>query len=189
MKAILLTHGAGSNAHTPLLRALRAEFEGMGWRVVAYDLPFRQARGKGPPRPAEAAGDRAGIREEVNKLRAAGYERVYVGGHSYGGRQASMLAAEEEGLIDGLLLLSYPLHPPRQRDRMRTQHFPTLRTPVMFLSGTKDEFGTVEELTEAARLVSGRVEIEWLEGAGHGLKDKAAGVIAAWFGAFAGSLG
>lgn len=183
---ILLTHGAGSNADTLLLRALEGEFTAMGWRVVRYDLPFRQERPKGPPRPADGAKDRAGLAEQATRLRAAGAERVYVAGHSYGGRQASMLAAEQPGLIDALLLLGYPLHPPGKPEQMRTQHFPALGTPVLFVSGSKDEFASPEELAAAVKLIPGRVEIEWLPGLGHGLKDKAATVIAALFRGFLG---
>ncbi len=75
---------------------------------------------------------------------------VILGGHSYGGRQSTMLAAEEPGLVEALLLLSYPLHPPGKPAQPRTAHFPALRTPALFVHGTKDPFGTIEELTRGA---------------------------------------
>ena len=181
---IVLTHGAGANANTPLLQALAAECEALHWIAVRYDLPFRQARPKGPPRPSDAAQDRAGLQEQVERLRAAGCDRVYVGGHSYGGRQASMLAAESPGLIDALLLLSYPLHPPGKPEQMRTAHFPALRTPVLFVSGTRDEFATVEELETAVKAIGGLVRIEWKAAAGHGLADRFAQAIIASFDQF-----
>ena len=83
-----------------------------------------------------------------------------------------MLAAAEPELIAGLLLLSYPLHPPAKPDQMRTAHFQNLRTPALFVSGTKDEFGTVEEMTAAIKLVPARTEFFSLEGAGHSLLPK-----------------
>ena len=74
---------------------------------------------------------------------------VFLGGHSYGGRQSTMLAAEDPTLVAGLLLLSYPLHPPKRPTQLRTAHFPQLQTPALFVSGSKDEFGTPAELTAA----------------------------------------
>jgi len=74
---------------------------------------------------------------------------VFLGGHSYGGRQTSMLIAEEPGLADGLLLLSYPLHPPRKPGELRTKHFPELRKAAFFVHGTRDPFGTIKEMKAA----------------------------------------
>jgi len=96
-------------------------------------------------------------------------EHVYLGGHSYGGRQASMLAAESPGLVEALLLLSYPLHPPKKPEQLRTAHFPQLHTPALFVSGTKDEFATVDELKSALALIPAQTELQIIEGAGHDL--------------------
>ena len=74
--------------------------------------------------------------------------RLFLGGHSYGGRQSSMLCAEEPDLVSGLLLLSYPLHPPRKPEQQRTQHLPDLRTPTLFVQGTRDPFGSIAELSK-----------------------------------------
>jgi predicted alpha/beta-hydrolase family hydrolase len=95
--------------------------------------------------------------------------RIFLGGHSYGGRQASMLAAEAPGLVDGLLLLSYPLHPPQKPEQMRTTHFPSLETPALFVSGERDGFGTKAEMEAALKLVPARTELLMLPGAGHEL--------------------
>ena len=97
-------------------------------RVLRFDLPYRQERPHGPPFPAQAARDREGIRRAVEALREGPPAKVYLAGHSYGGRQSTMLAAEQQGLVDALLLLSYPLHPPRKPEQLRTAHFPNLRT-------------------------------------------------------------
>ena len=85
-------------------------------------LPFRQER-QGPPRPGDALRDREGLRAEVLKIRETNPGRIWMGGHSFGGRQASMLAAESPGLVEGLLLLSYPLHPPKKPEQLRTGIF------------------------------------------------------------------
>jgi predicted alpha/beta-hydrolase family hydrolase len=94
-----------------------------------------------------------------------------MGGHSYGGRQASMLAAEDGGVADGLLLLSYPLHPPRARETLRTAHFPDVRTPALFVHGTRDPFGLPEEMASALALLAGPVTYSEVPGAGHDLRS------------------
>jgi predicted alpha/beta-hydrolase family hydrolase len=137
--------------------------------VIRYDLPFRQERPHGPPRPGDAARDREGLREQVLKARERKAERVWLGGHSYGGRQASMLAAEAPGLADALLLLSYPLHPPRKPDQPRTAHFPKLETPALFVHGSRDPFGSLEELKQALSLIPATMRLLEIEGAGHEL--------------------
>jgi predicted alpha/beta-hydrolase family hydrolase len=98
--------------------------------------------------------------------------RVFLGGHSYGGRQASILCAAEPELVSGLLLLSYPLHPPRKPDQLRTQHLPNLRTPSLFVHGTRDPFGSTEEMEKALLLIPGKHELIQVEGAGHDLGFK-----------------
>jgi uncharacterized protein len=83
-----------------------------------------------------------------------------------------MLCAEESGLVAGLLLMSYPLHPPRKPEQRRVQHLPKLRTEALFVHGTRDPFGTIEELEEAVRLIVVRTKIVVVEGAGHDLSGK-----------------
>ncbi len=80
-----------------------------------------------------------------------------------------MLAAAEPELVDGLLLLSYPLHPPRRPTELRTAHFPSLRTPALFVHGARDGFGTIEEMTAALEFIPTRTELLPVTGAGHGL--------------------
>jgi predicted alpha/beta-hydrolase family hydrolase len=167
--AILLTHGAGSNSDARLLVRLAEAFADRGYLVLRYDLPFRQQRAGGSPFPAGAARDREGIAQAVDAVRAMVRGRVFAGGHSYGGRQSTMAAAERAPLADGLLLLSYPLHPPKRPDQLRTAHFPHLRTPALFVHGTRDPFGTLEELREAVALIPARTDLLPVERAGHDL--------------------
>ncbi len=166
---LVLTHGAGGNARMPFLVALAKAFEAGGATVLRYDLPFRQARPKGPPRPSDAARDRDGLRQAVQSLRTQVTGRVFLGGQSYGGRQASILAAGEPGLLDALLLLSYPLHAPRRDGELRTAHFPALGTPALFVHGTADPFGSLDEMESARRLIPARTSLLPIEGAGHDL--------------------
>ena len=105
-------------------------------------------------------------------MRAQFSGRVFLGGHSYGGRMASMLLAADPLVADALLLLSYPLHPPKKPQQMRTQHFPELVTPTLFVQGTKDEFATIDEIDAARKLAAGKNELLVIEGAGHSLGPK-----------------
>ena len=182
---LILTHGAGSNRNAPLLVAVANAFVQAGVEVVRYDLPFRQERPHGPPRPGDAAHDRAGLRIEVQKLGEKKAKTVWLGGHSYGGRQVSMLAAEAPDLADRLLLLSYPLHPPRKPEQLRTAHFPQLRTPALFVHGSRDPFGATEELKAAIALIPAETALLEIEGAGHDLGRNhaavAARIVTAWF--------
>jgi len=174
--ALVLTHGAGSNCNAPLLIALSEAFAGHGYTVLRCDLPFRQDRRTGPPFPGNAERDRAGLRNAVALMRKGSEEgNVFLGGHSYGGRQSTMLCAEEPSLVAGLLLLSYPLHPPRKPEQLRTQHLPNLRTSSLFVHGTRDPFGSIEEMEKALQLVPARTELLKVEGGGHdlGFKGKA----------------
>jgi predicted alpha/beta-hydrolase family hydrolase len=166
---LVLTHGAGGNCQMALLRALAEEFANHGWFVLRCDLPFRQARPHGPPAPASAARDRDGLRRAVQILGRVASGPLYLGGHSYGGRQASMLAAEEPGITRALLLTSYPLHPPGKPDQLRVQHFPQLRIPALFAIGARDPFATIEELTSARKLVPAATSVVVVEDAGHDL--------------------
>jgi uncharacterized protein len=200
--ALVLTHGAGSNAQAPLLIAVADAFCAAGFTVLRCDLPYRQSRSYGPPGPGDAARDRAGLKNAIAAVKKnmgapllASFARsgdplgskvgkghavsTYLGGHSYGGRQSSMLCAdqreEEPDLVQGLLLLSYPLHPPRKPEQQRTQHLPDLRTPTLFVQGTRDPFGTIAELEQALKMIPGKTKLLVVEGGGHdlGFKGKA----------------
>jgi len=187
---LVLTHGAGSSSTSPLLVALADALVGRGVAVLRCDLPFRQTRPHGPPSPAGAARDRAGLRAAVLALGRAGPTRVGLGGHSYGGRQASMLATEEPELARSLLLLAYPLHPPNRPAELRVAHFPRLRTPALFVHGTTDPFGSVAELRSALTSIPAPTSLHLEPGVGHdlggsgrsraALRDLAARVTARW---------
>lgn len=167
--ALALTHGAGSNCEAPLLVAVASAFAEEGFTVVRCNLPFRQLRPHGPPSPGSAARDREGLRRAVSALRKLAPSRVFLGGHSYGGRQASMLAAAEPTLVDGLLLLSYPLHSPRQSSELRTAHFPKLLTRALFVHGSRDPLGSLEEMESALKLIPAATSLVAIQGASHDL--------------------
>jgi hypothetical protein len=167
--ALVLTHGASSNCNAPLLVAVAAEFAGAGFFVSRYDLPYRRKRPHGPPSPASAAADRDGVREAARIARSLASGKVIAGGHSYGGRQTTMAAAEDNQMADGLLLSSYPLHPPGRPERLRTEHFSNLQTPALFFHGAKDAFGSEREMREALKQIPAPSDLVMVEGAGHDL--------------------
>ena len=166
---VVLAHGAGANRESPVLRAVASAFAAQGIAALRIDLPFRQARPKGPPSPAWAERDREGLRRALAALARRCPGRLVVGGHSYGGRQASMLLADAPGLAQGLLLLAYPLHPPGRPERRRTEHLITLRTPTVFVHGTRDPFGFIDELDEARGMMPGPTRLLAVRDAGHDL--------------------
>jgi predicted alpha/beta-hydrolase family hydrolase len=169
---LVLTHGAGSNSHSPLLVTLADAFCGAGITVLRCDLPFRQLRPHGPPPPGSAERDQQGLSAAVASMRRQSSGRMFLGGHSYGGRQGSMLAAGQPGLVDCLLLLSYPLHPPLRPSELRTAHFPKLQIPTLFVHGARDGFGSTDELAAALKLIPARTELLTVAAAGHELLTK-----------------
>lgn len=171
--SLVLTHGAGGNCGAPLLVALAEALAAAGLNVLRCDLPFRQLRPHGPPSPSGARRDQEGLRRAVHLLKKQFSGDVFLGGQSYGGRQASMLASSEPGLVTGLMLLSYPLHPPGRPTQLRTAHFPQLHTPSLFVSGTKDPFGSIEELRKGLELIPATVTLIPVPGAGHSLLTRA----------------
>ena len=168
-KALVYTHGAGGNSRGPFLIALAEAFAEAGFAVLRCDLPFRQKRSFGPPRPNESERDRQGLRNAVACMRKLVKGEIFLGGHSYGGRQCTMLSAEDPDVADGLLLTSYPLHPPGKPERLRAEHFPKLTKPALFVQGTRDGFGSIEELQSALKLIPAKAYLFPVEGAGHDL--------------------
>lgn len=168
---VLLTHGAGGSRESPLLQRICDEWAGRGWLAIRYNLPYRRRRPKGPPSNS-AASDQAGIVEAVTFAHTLTDGPVVAGGHSYGGRMTSMVAAAGSVELAALTLFSYPLHPPGKPERARTEHLPDITIPTVFTHGTADPFGSIEELTAAAALVPGPTEIVEIVGARHDLGSK-----------------
>lgn len=167
---VLLTHGAGGNRDSALLIALCEEWARHGYLAIRYNLPYRRRRPKGPPSNS-AKSAQEGIAEAIAWARTQTDGPVVAGGHSYGGRMTSMVAATSDG-PDVLALSSYPLHPPGKPERARTEHLPEIAVPTVFTHGTADPFGTIDEIRAAAELVAGRTEIVEITGARHDLVSK-----------------
>jgi uncharacterized protein len=168
--AVLLTHGAGSNRDAPLIIRICDEWAREGWLAIRYDLPYRRRRPKGPPSNS-AASDQQGIVEAIELARTLTDGPVLAGGHSYGGRMTSMVAASGAELA-ALTLFSYPLHPPGKPERARTEHLPQISVPTVFTHGTADPFGSIAEITAATALIPAATEVVEITGARHDLGSK-----------------
>jgi uncharacterized protein len=146
------------------------------------DFPYRKAGRRAPDRPPVLL---ASVEEEAAALVEAAHvrlNRLVLGGRSMGGRICSMAVAD--GLpAAALVLICYPLHPPGKPDNLRVEHLPRLTVPCLFISGTRDPFGTPEELSTWTATIPGPVTHEWIEGAGHELKgadERLASTVAGW---------
>jgi predicted alpha/beta-hydrolase family hydrolase len=161
--ALLLTPGAGADRDHHTLVAVAEAVAPLP--VARIDFPYRREGRRAPDRAPKAI---ACIREEAAKLVSeAGIaaERLVLGGRSYGGRMCSLAVAE--GLpAAGLVLLSYPLHPPGKPDQLRTEHFGSLELPCLFVSGDRDPFGSPDEFADAIAEIPGPVTQVWVSG-GH----------------------
>jgi uncharacterized protein len=168
---VVLTHGAGGDRESLLLQQVCDEWARRGWLAVRYNLPYRRRRPKGPP-SGSAAADRAGIVEAITLCRGLSSGPLIAGGHSYGGRQTSMVVAAGAVPVDVLTLFSYPVHPPGKPERLRTEHLPDIRLPTVFTHGTSDPFGTPGEVRDAAALIGAPTEVVEITGARHDLRSK-----------------
>lgn len=182
VRALLLAPGASAGRDQSALVAIDRTLTPLGVVVRRMDFPYRRAGRKAPDKAPVLI--QAVVEEAAALAAEAGCAPVDVvlGGRSMGGRMCSMAVAD--GLpAAALVLVSYPLHPPGRRDKMRTEHFPALSLPCLLVSGTRDAFGTPEELTAATAAIPGPVTHEWLDGKDHSLRGcdaQVASLVAAW---------
>jgi hypothetical protein len=158
IEGLFLTPGAGSTAEHSSLRAIEAAVAPLP--VIRHDFPYRRAGRKAPDRAPVLLADIAAA------VPGPGW---VLGGRSMGGRMCSMAVAD--GLpAAGLVLICYPLHPPGKPEKLRTEHLPRVGVPCLFISGTRDAFGTPTELEAATATIPGEVTHVWVDGKGHDLK-------------------
>jgi hypothetical protein len=171
--ALLLTPGAGSDRNQSTLVAVEAAVAPLP--VARIDFPYRRAGRKAPDRAPTLIA--CVVEEAAALVESAGIapEQLVLGGRSMGGRMCSMAVAE--GLpAAGLVLVSYPLHPPGKTEQLRTEHFPAITVPCLFVSGDRDPFGSPNELTTATKAIPGPVTHVWIPGGRHDLKGADAAV-------------
>jgi predicted alpha/beta-hydrolase family hydrolase len=173
---ILLAHGAGASMDSPSMTATAKALSTAGVQVARFEFHYMAARRYGhrkPPPRAETVNPE--YIKAIADLRAKGVTgKLIIGGKSMGGRVASMVADEmfARGEIAGLVCLGYPFHPPGKPDQLRTKHLIGLKTPTLIFQGTRDDFGTRDEV--ATYGLSPAIEVIWLEDGDHDLKPRKA---------------
>ena len=177
-RAVLLAHGAGADMHAATLTTVTDALSAAGIPSLRFQYPYRSAGKKAPDRPAVLFEATRSAVAELTRRTKLPADRLVLGGRSMGGRYCSMVAAggmlKDEAAIPvpclGLLLLGYPLHAPGKPERERSDHFPRLTMPVLFVSGTKDSLAAKPALTKAARKVKGARTFHWIDTGDHGFK-------------------
>ena len=166
---LLLAHGAGGGADQHTLVALE---DSIDLPVRRFEFTYRREGRRFPDRAPKLISQ---VRTEAEAFAAevgTATDRLVLGGRSMGGRMCSMAVAE--GLpAAGLVLLSYPLHPPGKPDKLRVEHFGGIDVPVLFVGGDRDPFGTPEEFAAHLGAIAGDVTVHWLERQNHNPKPKA----------------
>ncbi len=167
---LLLTHGANFDIDNPLLVSMAVAFAEGGVTVLRCNLPSRQSRTQQQRRPRpNPVLDRAGLHRAVRCFRQTVSGRMFIGGQSYGGRLATMIAADEPEGIDGLLVLGYPLQTEEKAREARTRHFTRLQIRALFVHGSKDQMAPPQLLREAITAIPVETRLVEIEGAGHSL--------------------
>jgi uncharacterized protein len=178
---LLLAPGAGASSDHSALVAIDKAVSAAGGTVRRMDFPYRLAGRRAPDRPPVLVAAVVQAAASFAEGAALGPEQIYLGGRSMGGRMCSLAVAG--GLqAAGLVLVSYPLHPPGRPERLRSEHFALLDLPCLFVSGARDAFATPPELEREVTSIPGPVTVHWLEG-DHGLRGaerEAAALVAGW---------
>lgn len=171
-RAVLLAHGAGADMHAATLTTVTDALSAAGIPSLRFQYPYRSAGKKAPDRPAVLLDATRTAIDELARRTKLGVERLVIGGRSMGGRYCSLVAGDAGDPVRclGLLLLGYPLHAAGKPEKERSDHFPRLTMPVLFVSGTRDSLASEPALTKAARKVAGPTTFHWIESGDHGFK-------------------
>lgn len=170
VSGVVLTHGAGGDSTHRTLVAIDESLHPLP--VHRFDFPYRRKPGRRPPDRAPKL--LASLAEEIEQfatMASLDPSKLVLGGRSMGGRMCSMAVADGQPAA-GLVLLSYPLHPVRQPEKLRTDHFGEITVPCLFISGDRDPFGTPAEFEEHLAAIAGPVTMLWIEKANHGPKPE-----------------
>jgi len=167
---LVLAHGAGAGQEHPWMSGLAAGLAARGVRVLTFNFPYVEAGRRTPDRSdVLLACFRAALAHARRELPPEG--SLLIGGKSLGGRMASHLASEHEQGVTGLVCLGYPLHPPGRPDQLRVQHLPSIAVPTLIVQGSRDAFGSPEELQRHLAAMAAKVTLEIIEGGDHSFKQ------------------
>lgn len=174
---LILGHGAGAPQLSGFMRLFAAGLAERGLDVVTFNFLYMEQGRKIPdPGPRLEACYRAVI-DAVIKQKKLKDNRVAVGGKSMGGRIASQVAATNGAHIDGLVFLGYPLHPPGRPEKLRSEHLPKIKAPMLFVQGSRDAFGTRQEIADIIKKLKLPAELFAIEGGDHSLKVPKSGSV------------
>ena len=182
-RGLVLFPGAGSNAQHSALVAIEHAVSPLP--TLRVDFPYRLAGKKFPDKsPVLVACVKDSVRAFAKQLQCS-TDQLVIGGRSMGGRMCTMAASDEVDPLKvlGVACIGYPLHPPKKPDQLRTAHFGNLQSPLLFISGTRDEFGTPEELTTAWKLLPNNPTVQMIEKGRHELRGadaQVADLVAQW---------
>jgi predicted alpha/beta-hydrolase family hydrolase len=171
-RAVLLAHGAGADMNAVTLTTFADALADAGIPAMRFNFPYRSAGKRAPDRAAVLAAATREAADELARRTELPPERLVLGGRSMGGRYASLAAGDADDPLPalGLALLGYPLHPAGHPEKLRVDHFPRLRVPVLFVSGTRDALADAAALRRYAQSIPGPVSFHWIESADHGFK-------------------
>lgn len=161
-RTLAFAHGAGGGMRTAFLTKFARGVAEQGIRVVRFEFPYMAAKRGAPDKPAVLMDT---WRRVIADL---GAERLVIGGKSMGGRIATMVA--DDAGVRGVVCVGYPFHPPNRPEKLRTEHLATLATPTLIIQGTRDQFGTADEV--ATYELSKRIRFEWMADGDHSLKPR-----------------
>lgn len=165
--AVILGPGAGGTRQTAQLLRVAASLDPEGYTTILFNFPYQEVRRKFPDKADVCERTIAGVADYART--SLGVTRVVLGGRSMGGRMASQAAAH--GLAcDGLVFLAYPLHPPGEEQKLRDAHLSSIRVPMLFLQGTRDEFARLDLLKITVERLGSMAELALFEGADHSFR-------------------
>ncbi|HSE36478.1 MAG TPA: alpha/beta family hydrolase [Blastocatellia bacterium] len=173
---LILGHGAGAGQSSPFMVNFATELASRGIDTVTFNFFYAEHRRGGPDPNEKLEACYRAVIEKVRKHKKLARNRVAIGGKSMGGRIASQVAAGGVGDLTGLVFLGYPLHPPGNPEKLRSKHLPLIKAPMLFIQGSRDTFGTADELRSIARKLP-HATLHIIEGGDHSLKvPKSAGI-------------
>jgi len=175
--SLILGHGAGANQLSGFMRMAAAGLAERGLDVVTFNFLYTEQGRKVPDPKPRLEGCYRAVIDAVRRHRSLKKNRLVIGGKSMGGRIASQVAAADGEDIDGLIFLGYPLHPPGRPDKLRAEHLGNIRAPMLFVQGSRDAFGTPDEIRAATKTMKLRSAFHVVAGGDHSFKvPKSAGM-------------
>lgn len=173
---LILAHGAGAGQRHPFMTAFAGALAALGIDVITFDFPYMEQKRRVPDQAPVLEACYRAVVDATRRDGPAARDRLFIGGKSMGGRIATQIAAADPALpLAGLVLLGYPLHPPGNPGRRRDAHLPGIHVPVLFVQGSRDTFGTPDELQPVLQAMTPAPTLHIVDGGDHSFKVPGAG--------------